>query len=402
MADQHVVIVGAGQAGGVAAAALRDQGFGGAITLLGAEPRVPYQRPPLSKHYLAGQMNEPQLYLKPAAFYQERGIELRLATRVDAIDRGTRTVALSDGSTLSYTRLLLATGCRPRLPGLPGERLEGVHCLRTIADVDAIRADLAPGKRLVVIGGGYIGLEVAAIALQAGLSVVVLEMAERILGRVAGTRIAEFFTQQHRERGVDIRCAAQVQAIEGGKRAETVRTASGALPADIVVIGVGVIPNTELAAAAGLACDNGIVVDAHCRTEDPNIFAAGDCTNHPNALFGRRLRLESVQNAVDQARAAAANLRGEARVYAELPWFWSNQYDLRLQIAGLLQDHDREVLRGDPAARSFSVFYLQGTRLLAVETVNNPKEHLACRKLIGRELAAAVDRLADSAAPLPA
>jgi 3-phenylpropionate/trans-cinnamate dioxygenase ferredoxin reductase subunit len=397
----RVVIVGGGQAGGVAAASLRDQGYGGAITLLAEEPHLPYQRPPLSKNYLAGQMSAEQMQLRPAKFYADKSIEILPGMRVESIDRTGGSVRLADGRMLEYATLLLATGARARPIDLPGDTLPGVFYLRTLDDVDAIRARMAAGKRMVIIGGGYIGLEVAAIAQQAGLSVTVLESAPRILGRVTGETIAEFMAQVHRTRGVDIQCSVQVNALGGTDQVEYVSCAHAALAADLVVIGVGVLPNTELAAAAGLSCDNGIVVDEFCRTEDSRIYAAGDCTNHPNGLLGRRLRLESVQNAIDQARAAASNICGTPKVYRELPWFWSNQYDLRLQMAGIAQGHDRTLMRGDTTQASFSVLYVRDDVLIAADTVNAPREHLALRKLIAQGGAFDLDKLADPSSALP-
>ncbi len=398
--SERIVIVGGGQAAGVAAASLREQGHAGEIVVFGEEPRGPYQRPPLSKNFLAGQMNVEQLQLKPARFYDERNIELRTGVRVASMDRAERSVRLDDGSRLEYGKLLLATGARPRRLAIPGAELAGVHYLRTVADVEAIRRDMAPGKRLTIVGGGYIGLEAAAVAVKAGLAVTVLEAGARILNRVSGPMTAEFFAAEHRRQGVEIRCDACVEAIEGDTRVRSVRSTDGAIASDLVIIGVGIEPVVELAAAAGLACDNGIVVDEFTRTSDPKIHAAGDCTNHPNALLGRRLRLESVQNAIDQARAAAANLCGKAQAYAELPWFWSNQYDLRLQIAGLSQGYDDTLLRGDPAARTFSVMYLASGKLIAVDTVNAPRDHLAFRKLIASGGSVDATRLTDLAVPI--
>jgi 3-phenylpropionate/trans-cinnamate dioxygenase ferredoxin reductase subunit len=396
-----VIIIGGGQAGGVAAASLREQAYPGDITLLTDEPRLPYQRPPLSKNYLAGQMSAQQVLLKTEAFYAEKSIGVRTDTRVRSIDRARCCVRLSDGRELEYEALLLATGARPRTIELPGASLAGVFYLRTLADVDAIRARMAADKRLVIIGGGYIGLEVAAIARQAGLKVTVLEGAERILGRVTGETIADFVAQAHRSRGVDIQCGIRVQGFNGANQIESVACAHAQFPADLVVVGIGVLPNSELAAEAGLATDNGIVVDEYCRTQDPRIFAAGDCTNHPNGLLGRRVRLESVQNAVDQARAAAANICGTAKTYRELPWFWSNQYDLRVQMAGLSQGHDRTLLRGDTAQTSFSVLYLRAGALIAADTVNAPREHLALRKLIAHGAPVDAATLTDPSVPLP-
>jgi 3-phenylpropionate/trans-cinnamate dioxygenase ferredoxin reductase subunit len=393
----RIVIVGAGQSAGVAAIGLREQGYSGAITVVGEERSAPYQRPPLSKNFLAGQMSAEQLLLKPEKFYAEKSIELRLGTRVEAIERDAMRVRLAGGETLAYTQLLLATGSRPRKLAVPGADRAGVHYLRTLADVEAIRADMAPGRRAVVIGAGYIGLEAAAVAVKAGMQVTVLEAAERILGRVAGPVVAEFFAATHRAQGAEIRCGVHVEALEGSPRVNAVVCSDGPVAADLVIVGVGIEPNVELASAAGLACDNGIVVDEFTRTQDPNIHASGDCTNHPNALLGARLRLESVQNAIDQARAAASNLCGKARAYAELPWFWSNQYDLRLQIAGLSQGHDETLLRGSPSAGPFSVMYLRGGRLIAVDTVNAPRDHLAFRKLLAAGGEVDAQRLADPA-----
>ncbi len=398
--SERIVIVGAGHSAGMAATSLREHGYAGEIVVVGEEAHRPYQRPPLSKNFLAGQMAVEQLQLKPEKFYLERSVTFRLNCRVERIDRKARSLELSDGSSLTYTMLLLATGSRPRRLSMPGADLAGVHYLRTISDVEGIKADMAPGKRLVVVGGGYIGLEAAAIAVKAGLSVTVLEAASRILARVSGPQTSTFFTEEHRRQGVEIRCNAAVHALDGLSRVESVKTNDGNIPADLVIAGVGIEPVCELAAAAGLACDNGIVVDEHARTADEFIYAAGDCTNHPNALLGCRLRLESVQNAVDQSRVAAANMCGKPTLYSELPWFWSNQFDLRLQIAGLSQGHDAAVLRGDCVARNFSVMYLKGGRLIAADTVGAPKDHLAFRKLIVAGGAFDAQKFADPATPL--
>ena len=396
------VIVGGGQAGGVAAASLREQRYSGPITLVAEEPWLPYQRPPLSKNYLAGQMSAQQVMLKASAFYAEKSIDVLTAVRVRSIDRSGCTVHLSDGRTLAYETLLLATGARPRQIDLPGATLPGVHYLRTLNDVDDIRTRMAAGKRMVVIGGGYIGLEVAAVARQAGLHVRVLEAAERILGRVTGEVISGFVAATHRARGVDIECGVRMNAFIGSAQLEAVSCRDAEYPADLAVVGIGVLPNTELAAEAGLETDNGIRVDEHCRTEDPRIYAAGDCTNHPNGLLGRRLRLESVQNAVDQARAAAANICGASKPYRELPWFWSNQYEFRLQMAGISQGYDRVLIRGDVGQPGFSVLYASGERVVAADTVNAAREHLALRKLIAQGASVDVERLCDAAVPLPA
>ena len=397
-----VVIVGGGHAGGVAAASLREQGYTGPITLVAEEPSLPYQRPPLSKNYLAGQMSAQQVLLKAAAFYAEKSIDVRTGTRATSIDRSGCAILTTDGPAIGYETLLLATGARPRRIDLPGASLAGVHYLRTFADVDGIRSGMMPGKRMVVIGGGYIGLEVAAIARQAGLEVTVLEAADRILGRVTGETIAGFVASVHRARGVAIECGVRINAFSGTTHVEAVSCTHAEYPADLVVVGIGVLPNSELAAQAGLKTENGIEVDELCRTADPRIYAAGDCTNHPNALVGLRLRLESVQNAVDQARVAAANICGTPKPYRELPWFWSNQYDVRLQMAGIALGHDRTLLRGDVSQPSFSVLYAKGELVLAADTVNAPREHLALRKLIAQRAPVELERLCDPAVPLPA
>jgi 3-phenylpropionate/trans-cinnamate dioxygenase ferredoxin reductase component len=399
---EGVVIIGGGQAGGVAAASLRDQGYAGPITLVAEEPCLPYQRPPLSKNYLAGQMSAQQIMLKQPAFYADKSIAVITGTRAESIDRAEGVVRLSDARAIGYDALLLATGARPRRIDLAGASLAGVCYLRTIADVDRIRSHMSTAKRMVVIGGGYIGLEVAAVARQAGLQVTVLEATERILGRVTGETIAGFVADAHRARGVDIQCGVQVDAFAGATQLEAVSCAHAHFPADMVVVGIGVVPNTELATDAGLQTDNGISVDEYCRTQDPRIYAAGDCTNHPNALLGRRLRLESVQNAIDQARCAAANICGTPKRYCELPWFWSNQFDLRLQMAGISHGYDRTLMRGEPSPAGFSVLYLRGEVVIAADTVNAPREHLALRKLIAQGAAVDVDRLRDPANPLPA
>jgi len=398
--SERIVIVGAGHSAGIAAASLREQGYTGEIVVIGEEAYRPYQRPPLSKNYLAGQMPVEQLQLKPEKFYQERSVTFRLNERVERIDRSGKTLRTSAGVDLAYGMLLLATGSRPRRLDVPGADLAGIHYLRTIADVDGIKADMAPGKRLVVVGGGYIGLEAAAVAVKAGLSVTVLEAAPRLLARVSGPLTSGFFTEEHRRQGVEIRCDAMVRGFEGSGRVTAVTTDGGTVAADLVIAGVGIEPACELAAAAGLPCDNGIVVDDQARTADAFIYAAGDCTNHPNALLGVRLRLESVQNAVDQARVAAATMCGKTATYAELPWFSSNQYDLRLQTAGLSVGYDQTVVRGDPAARAFSVIYLKEGRVIALDCVNMVKDYVQGRKLVEARVSPDLAQLADPAVPL--
>ena len=388
-----MIVVGAGHAGGQAAASLRQEGYKGELLIVGDEPHIPYQRPPLSKQYLAGEHGLERVYLRPEKFYADRNIAIKSGARVEAIDRSAQTVDTSDGDTLAYAKLLLATGSRPRRLRLEGGDLAGIHYLRTIADVDAIKAELAPGRKAVVIGGGYIGLEVAAVCIEAGLQVRVIEMEDRILKRVTTPAMSEFYHRLHSGRGVSLHTGTAVTGFAGSGRVRQVLCGESVFDADLVIVGIGIAPNVELAAAAGLPCDDGIEVDDHCRTADPHIYAAGDCTNHPNPLLNRRLRLESVPNAMEQARIAAANMCGGDKSYASVPWFWSDQYDLKLQMVGFAADGDTEVLRGDKAANSFAVFHLKDSAIVAVDAVNSPKEFMICRRLVGREVDA--DALAD-------
>ena len=388
------VIVGGGHAAGQAAASLRQEGYAGELVILADEPHIPYQRPPLSKQYLAGEQGLDRVYLRAEKFYADKDVDVRMAARAAGVDRDAKTVVLEGGGEIAYDKLLLATGGRPRILDLPGADLPGVHYLRTIADSDAIKADFAPDRRLAVVGGGYIGLEVAAVAVAAGLSVTVIEMEERILQRVTTPAMSAFYHTLHGDAGVTIRTGARAGAFVGTDAVTGVRCADGSeIPADVVVVGVGIVPNVELAADAGLPCGDGIVVDERCTTADPDILAAGDCTNHPNPLLDRRLRLESVPNAMEQARVAAANMLGQDRVYSSVPWFWSDQYDLKLQMVGFATDGDTTVTRGDPEARRFAVFHLKDGTLVAADAVNSPREFMACRQLVGKPVDAA--RLAD-------
>ena len=382
-----IVVVGGGHAAGQAAASFRQSGYEGELVVVCDEPHIPYQRPPLSKQYLAGEQGLERVYLRPEAFYQSRGIELRSAKRAAGIDVAAKTLVLDDDTTLGYDKLLLATGARVRKLAVPGGDLPGVHYLRSIADADNIKADVTPGRRATIVGGGYIGLEVAAVAVQAGLSVTVLEMEDRILKRVASAEMSAFYHALPRDAGVDIRTGASARQFAGTERVERVVCADGTqVPSDLVVVGIGIEPCVELAQSAGLACDNGILVDEHCATSAPDIYAAGDCTNHPNPILGRRLRLESVPNAMEQSRVAVTNMTGQNDVYASVPWFWSDQYDLKLQMVGFSTDGDSHVVRGDPAERRFVMFHLKHGRLTAADAVNSPREFLACRQLVGHKV----------------
>lgn len=380
---ERFVVVGAGHAGGHAVSTLRAVGFEGAITLIGEEPYAPYERPPLSKQFLAGDMAIEATALKPDAYYPEKQIDLRLETRVTALDREGGTVILEHGGAVPYDKLLLATGTRVRRLELPGADLAGVHYLRSIADVLGIRGEMSKGATLVIVGGGYIGLEVAAVAVRAGCRVTVLEAQDRIMNRVVAPQVSAFYDQVHRAEGVDIHTGVAVSGFEGEERVKAVLSAGGhRFAADLVVVGVGVIPNTELAEDAGLKVDNGICVDEYARTGDSRIFAAGDVTNHPNALLGRNLRLESVQNAVSQATTAANTMCGNLKPYAEVPWFWSDQYDIKLQMVGLSEPDDQVVVRGDPSTREFSVVYLRNGSVVALNAINNRRDFMHAKKLI--------------------
>ena len=397
------MITGGGQASVQAIDALRRKGFAGKIVLIGDEPWLPYQRPPLSKKYLAGLLERDRLLLKPAHFYESHAVETLLGRRVEEISRRDQRLRLDDGSTSAYDALLIATGSRPRPLAVPGTELAGVHFLRTLADVERIRADWAPGRRLVIVGGGYIGLEVAATARELGLDVTVLEMADRVMNRVVCPQVSTFYEAEHARHGVRILCNARVHALAaaGSKRVRAVVTQDGEEhPADCVVLGCGVLPADELAVAAGLACENGIVVDDRCRTSDSVIFAAGDCTSHPSLRYGRRLRLESVDNAFEQGASAALNMLGLETVHDKVPWFWSDQYDLKLIIVGIGQGYDTVVMRGVPATHAFSACYLRGGELISVDSINSPKDQMAARKLIAARARPNPDRLADPSIPL--
>jgi 3-phenylpropionate/trans-cinnamate dioxygenase ferredoxin reductase subunit len=397
---ERIVIIGAGQSGAQAVASLRAEGFGGSLTLVGDEPFAPYQRPPLSKAYLMGAMERDRLFLKPEAFYTDARCEVILGTRATEIDRITKQVQLSDGRTLPYDKLLFATGSRVRRLNLSGADLPGVFYLRGIADVDAMRAHFAARARLAVVGGGYIGLEVAAVARKLGLEVMVFEALDRVMARAVSKPLSEFYERTHHDAGVQFCLNTAVEALEGEGRLEAIRAGGKRYDADIALVGIGIVPNVELATAAGLACNNGIVVDHHCScTGDAAIFAAGDCTQH-TSRDGRSVRLECVQNAIDQAKHAALAMVGKPAPYREVPWFWSDQYDLKLQIAGLAWPGDRLVMRGDPEARKFAVFHLRDGVVAAVEAVNAAPEYLMGRKLIADGRAVSPERLADTSIPM--
>ena len=393
----RVLIIGAGHAGGTAAALLRQYGHEGPIVLAGEEPAAPYQRPPLSKAWLKGEADLEALLLRPESFYAEHAIELRTGVTATAIDAAARTVSFADGAVEPYDALILATGSTARRLTIPGADRPELMELRTLADAERLKAALGPGRRLAIVGGGYVGLEAAASARALGAEAVVIERMDRVLARVASETLSTFFTARHRSEGVEILTGAEVTAFEDAG----VRLADGRLiEADAVLVGVGALACDALARAAGLACENGVVVDEHARTSDPAIWAIGDTTFRPIPVHGgRRHRLESVPNALEQAKQAAAAIVGRAPPAPEVPWFWSDQYDLKLQIAGLPDGADRQVVRGDPGVigegASFAVFHLHGDRILCVEAVNAPAEFMAGRMMIGKATPVDAAKLAD-------
>jgi 3-phenylpropionate/trans-cinnamate dioxygenase ferredoxin reductase subunit len=394
----RIVIVGAGQAATQAATSLRAGGYHGQLVMLGNEGLPPYQRPPLSKAYLAGTMGLDRVILKPVEVWAEDKIEMHLDAHVTWLDRQTKSVTTRDGHTFPYDRLILATGSRVRALPCLGAEVAGVHYLRSIRDADALGRELQAGKRLVVIGGGYIGLEVAAIARKAGLEVTILEAAPRVLARVAPPVISLFFENLHRDAGVTILTNVKVTALEGEKHVTGVALADGrTIATDLVLVGIGIIPNAELAREAGLIAEDGIETDLDARTSDPDIFAIGDCASRPLVHYGRRRgRLESVHNALEQAKLASAAILGQPRPVEEAPWFWSDQYDIKLQIAGLSNGATQFVVRGDPSQKRFAVFHLDAdNRLLAVDAINAPPEFIIGKQVIARHGQLAPARLAD-------
>jgi 3-phenylpropionate/trans-cinnamate dioxygenase ferredoxin reductase component len=380
-----VAVIGAGQAGFQTASSLRQEGFDGRVVLIGDEPGLPYQRPPLSKSYLSGDSGLEELWLRPEAFYEKQEIELITGEAVTAIDRARLSLRLASGGAIECDHVVLATGARCRLLPVPGAGLDGVLPLRTLADADILRERLAQARDVVVVGAGFIGLEFAAVAIAAGAAVHIIEVTHHPMGRVVSAPTSRFFTEAHRAWGAEISLGTGVARILGDDgRVTAVETSDGrVLPADLVLICIGVAPNAELAYDAGVAIDNGIVVDAFLATGIPEIAAIGDCANFPTRFASGRVRLESVQNGVDQAREVAARIAGKrVTPYDKVPWFWSDQRDLKLQIAGLTAGHDKAVLRGDPENGSFSVFCFAGERLIGVESVNRPADHIAARRLL--------------------
>lgn len=394
---QTCIIVGASHAGAQLATSLRQEKWPGRILVIGDEPTPPYHRPPLSKSFLAGDKSVDELLIRPLDTYEKHGIELMLGSRVEAFDVQGKTVTLTNGEVHHFDKLALCTGSRARSVDLPGVELPGVCYLRKIADVERIRAQVRPGGRAVIIGAGYIGLETAALLRSLGMQVTVLEMLDRVLQRVTAPEVSAFYSRVHAEEGVLIKTGVSVEALLGTDKVEEVVAVDGSrYPADLVVVGVGIVPNVELAQAAGLNVKDGIVVDEFAVSSVADVVAAGDCTSHPNAHYARRLRLESVPNAVEQAKAAAASICGKQHAYNSLPWFWSDQYDLKMQIAGLSQGYDQVVVRGRPEARrDFAVFYFKAGRLIAADCINRPQEFMVSKRLIAMGSGIQADVLAN-------
>lgn len=397
-----VVIVGAGHGGAQTAIALRQNGFDGSVLIVGDEPELPYERPPLSKEYLAGQKTFVRLLIRPAAFWDERHVEVRLSTRVIAIDADAHRVTTDTGETFGYGALVWAAGAAPRRLSCDGHGLVGVHTIRTRADADRMRDALVGIEQVVVIGGGYIGLEAAAVLTKSDKKVVLVEALDRVLARVAGEPLSRFLEQQHRAHGVELRLGATVEAIEGDTWATGVRLMGGeVISAQMVIVGIGVLPAVEPLVAAGAEHGNGVAIDAQCRTSLPDVYAIGDCALHANRFAaGARVRLESVQNATDQAAVAAKAILGMDVAYDVVPWFWSNQYDLKVQTVGLSIGHDATVVRGDPASGSFSVLYLRHGRIIALDCINAVKDYVQGHRLVVGAMSPDPAALADIATPL--
>lgn len=393
----HCVVIGGGHAAAQLIASLRQQGWSGAITVISAESQLPYHRPPLSKAFLTGEKTVDQLLIRPASAYEKVSVQFKLSCEAVRIDRNSKTIELNNNETIAYDKLIIATGSRARLANLPGAELMGVHYLRSLADAIDIRASIISGGHAVIVGGGYIGLETAAVLSKMGMSVTLLEMADRILERVTAPEVSAFYSRIHQQQGVRIKTECRAKQLVGNHHVTSVITDSGeSIAADLVVVGIGILPNTELAAQAGLTIDDGIVTDSVGRTSDPNIFACGDCAMSPNPFYGQPMRLESVANANEQAKAVAVALCEAQLPKPLVPWFWSDQYDVKLQIAGLYSGYDELVVRGDiEQSRSFAVFYFRDGRVIAADCVNRPKEFMAAKRIIAERRQIAPARLAD-------
>ena len=398
---KNLVIVGGGQSAAQCVLTLKRNDFKTKITLISEEKHIPYQRPPLSKEYLSDEVALERVYMKSKEFYDQNNVEIISSTKVISIDRNKKSLTLSNTENLQYENLVLATGSRVRKLEVEGSHLSNINYLRTIEEADQLKKYFKLGKKLVVIGAGYIGLEVAAAAIKKGLGVTVIEMDDRVMKRTVDPIISKYFDSLHRSKGAEIILNAALERFEGRKEVEKVICSNGKiLEADGVVVGVGIIPNQEIAKSAGLKCNNGIVVDKFGRTEDPFIFACGDCTNHPNPSLNKNLRLESVHNALEQAKTVAFSLIGKPEKYDQIPWFWSDQYEEKLQIVGLSGDHDEIVTRGSMAEGNFMLFFLKKGELIAINSVNNPKEFLISKKLVANKLKISSDVLCNQSTDL--
>jgi len=402
MSFNDVVIVGGGHGGAQAAIALRQNGFAGSIAIVGAEPDLPYERPPLSKEYMAGEKPFERILIRPADFWRDRDVSLLLGRRVVSVDPTAHFVRTENGEAIGYGKLIWAAGGEPRALACDGTTIAGVHSVRSRADVDKMIAELPDVSRAVVIGGGYIGLEAAAVLAKLGKQVVLLEALDRVLARVAGEALSRFYEAEHRAHGVDVRLGVSVSCIEGGERVTGVRLSDGELLlAQMVIVGIGIVPAVAPLVAAGANSGNGVLVDKQCRTSLPDVFAIGDCALQANSFAnGNLIRLESVPNANDQAAAVAKTITGQEVRYNAMPWFWSNQYDLKLQTVGLSAGHDQAIVRGDPAGRSFSIVYLKNGRVIALDCVNAVKDYVQGRKLVADRLSPDPEALTDADIPL--
>ena len=393
---EDLVIIGAGQSAIQCINSLKKEGYAGSITMIGEEEHLPYQRPPLSKGFLEDSVNKERLYFKKLDFFTENKIQLKLGTSANKVDLENKLVFLSDDTHLSFDKLVFATGSRVRKLDFPGSNLSSIHYLRGLDDAESIKNDLERSKEVVVIGAGYIGLEVAAIAAKKNVTVSVIEMADRVMNRTVDPQISDYYLKLHQNNGVKFIFNNSLEEIKGSKKVESVLCSDGSeIKADMVIIGAGIIPNVELADQAGVFCDNGILVDEFGQTNYKNIYACGDCTSHPNKLLNKQLRLESVHNAMEQSKTVAFSVLAKPLEYNQVPWFWSDQYDHKLQIVGLSGEHDNVIMRGNTKDQKFMLFYTKDNQLIAVNAVNNPKEFLICRKLVANKVKIKSEMISD-------
>ena len=393
---EHLVIVGAGQSAIQCITSLRKEDYPGLITLVGEEEHLPYQRPPLSKGFLEDTVSNERLYFKKLEFFVENKVQLKLGTKAEEIDIENNNIHLSDNTKLSFDKLVLATGSSVRKLDFPGKDLNSIHYLRGLDDALSIKKDLQTRQNIVVVGAGYIGLEVAAIAAKQNKSVTVIEMADRVMNRTVDPQISDYYLKLHQKNGVTFKFNTSLKEIVGASNPEKVICSDGTeVKADMVIIGAGIMPNVELAENAGLSCDNGIVVNEFGKTDHANIYACGDCTNHPNKLLNKKIRLESVHNAMEQSKTVASSIINKSIEYNQIPWFWSDQYDHKLQIVGLSGEHDKVIMRGDMSDAKFMLLYTKDEKLIAVDAVNNSKEFLICKKLVANKVTIKADEISN-------